>query len=383
VTLALPSDAGAGVYVHFPFCAARCTYCDFASVAGSDERIEPYLDALEREIALFQPEAPRIVDTVYLGGGTPSRMSAPLVLRILDAVRGRFDVAEGAEITLEGNPESLVPRRLEGYATAGVNRVCVGIQSLDDRVLRRVGRLHDGRRAMEAVKSARAAGFRSVGLDLIAGLPGEDLRSWAGTVRDAAALGADHVSVYLLETDKDTPLARSLSASRVEIADDDALARAYEESSDVLEAAGFAAYEISNFARPGHESRHNLKYWTDVPYAGFGLGAHGYLGGERRANVRDLDAYVGRLDAGRDPVEAREAYDPGRRAAEALILGLRLAAGVDLATIGARYGTDPATRHHEVWERAESAGLVEREGSRVRLTRWGRLRCNELFLELI
>ncbi len=371
------------MYVHFPFCAARCTYCDFASVAGSDERIEPYLAALEREIASFQPAAPQRVDTVYLGGGTPSRMSGAEVRRVLAAVKARFDLGEDAEITLEGNPESLVPEALEAYREAGIDRVCVGIQSLDDRVLAAVGRLHDASQAVEALERSRAAGFRSVGLDLIAGLPGEDLRSWARTVRAAAALGPDHVSVYLLETDKDTPLARSLRASRIEVADDDALARAYEESADVLEAAGLPAYEISNFARPGHESRHNLKYWTDAPYAGFGLGAHAYLGGERRANVRDLDTYLARLDAGQDPVLTSEAYDPVRRAGEALILGLRRLAGVDLDAIGARYGIDLATRHREAWERAESAGLLERAGRRARLTRWGRLRCNELFLELI
>ena len=310
-------------------------------------------------------------------------MSGAEVRRVLGAVKDRFELAEDAEVTLEGNPESLVADRLETYRDAGVNRVVVGIQSLDDRVLAGVGRIHDARTAVEAVERSRAAGFRSVGIDLIAGLPGEDLRSWGRTVRAAAALLPDHVSMYLLETDKDTPLSRSLRAGSTQVADDDALARAYEEGADALEAAGLPAYEISNFARAGHESRHNLKYWTDAPYAGFGLGAHGYVAGERRANVRDLGAYLERLDAGRDPVEALEAYDTGRRAAEALIMGLRLVEGIDLGAVSARYGIDLDARHREAWERAEAAGLLERDGHRARLTLWGRLRCNELFAELI
>jgi oxygen-independent coproporphyrinogen-3 oxidase len=375
--------ARAGVYLHFPFCAARCTYCDFATVAGRDDRIEPYLRALEREILTFQAEAPSLADTVYIGGGTPSKMSAAQVRRLLDAVRERFRLSQGAEITIEGNPESLVPERLEGYRDAGVDRVCVGIQSLDDGVLRGVGRLHDARDARAAVAAARSLGFRSVGLDLIAGLPGEDLDSWGRTVGDALDLAPDHVSMYLLDTDKDTPLARSIRVTGSPPADDDALARAYEAATDVLEAEGFEAYEISNFARAGHECRHNLKYWTDAPYAGFGVGGHAYLGGERRSNVRDLDTYLARIEAGQDPLDLREPYDPWRRAGEALVMGLRLSSGLDLGDVGSRHGIDLTTRHEGSWERAEAAGLLERNGTRLRLTPWGRLRCNELFAELI
>ncbi len=373
----------AGVYVHFPFCAARCSYCDFATVAGRDDRVEPYLAALRREILSFQHEAPASADTVYLGGGTPSRMTPGQVARVLDAVRERFSLAPDAEVTIEANPESLLPSRLDGYRGAGVNRVCVGVQSLDDRVLQRVGRLHDARRAEEAVRAARSAGFRSVALDLIAGLPGEDLDAWERTVSAAAGLAPDHVSVYLIETDKDTPLTRSIRAGRTAPADDDALARAWETTVDVLERAGYAAYEISNFAKAGHESRHNLKYWTDAPYAGFGAGAHAYVAGSRRSNPRDLDTYLARIGAGLDPVETEEGYDAGRRASEALVMGLRLAAGVDLGDLGARHGLDLEARHREALERAESAGLLERVGGKARLTRWGRLRSNELFAELI
>jgi len=378
-----PAEAPAGIYLHFPFCAERCTYCDFATVAGRDDRVEDYLAALRREIASFQPEAPEDADTVYFGGGTPSRMTPEQVARLLDAVRARFRLRADAEVTIEANPESLDAEKLEGYARAGVTRLSVGVQSFDDAVLRRTGRAHDAARAEAAVRLARASGVGVVSVDLIAGLPGENLTAWGETVRRAADLRPDHVSVYLLETDKDTPLTRGMRAGRVAAPDDDALARAYEETAELLEARGLRLYEISNFAEAGRQSRHNRKYWTDAPYAAFGLGAHAYAAGARRGNRRDLDGYLASLAAGEDPVESRDAWDASRRLGEALVLGLRLREGVDLSRLGARYGADLLDLHAQAWERGEAAGILEREGSRVRLTAHGRLRSNELFAELL
>jgi len=378
-----PASAPLGVYAHFPFCSVRCTYCDFPTAAGRDDRIEAYLDALIREIGSFQLEAEGAVDTIFFGGGTPSRMSEAQVARVLAALKRRFDVADDAEVTLEGNPESLTPPALAGFRRAGITRISVGVQSLNDGVLARVGRAHDAATAGGAVGSARDAGFTEVSLDLIAGLPGEDLDRWPETLKRAAALGPDHVSVYLLESDKDTPLGRSVRSGRTRVAGDDAMAALYERTVAVLEDAGFPLYEISNFAPEAHRSRHNLKYWTDAPYAGFGLGAAAYLRGARRTNRRDLDGYLADLDAGNDPVATREPYDRDRRLEEALFLGLRVAEGVDLAALGARYGADPKSRHADAWERGTAAGLIVWDGSRVRLTPAGRVRSNELFAELI
>ena len=379
-----PPPAGAlGVYVHLPFCSVRCSYCDFPTVAGRDDRIGAYLLALDREIALHQEGAAGRVDTVFFGGGTPSRLNPGQLGGILRALRSRFEIDADAEITLEGNPESLTAEHLEGYRQAGVTRISVGVQSLDDRVLARAGRAHDAREAERAVADARRAGFPDVSLDLIAGLPGENLARWGETLRRAEALGPDHMSVYLLETDKDTPLGRAVRGGRQPLADDDAMASVYEETIDALEACGLAQYEISNFARGERRSRHNMKYWTDAPYAGFGLGASGYLGGSRRSNRRDLDGYVADLEAGVDPVAERDPYDPARRLEEALFLGLRVIEGVDLHALGARYDADPARRFSGAWERALAAGLIVREGMRVRLTREGRVRSNELFAELL
>jgi oxygen-independent coproporphyrinogen-3 oxidase len=373
----------AGLYLHFPFCSVRCTYCDFPTVAGRDEEIEAYLAALGKELASFQLDLPRLADTVYLGGGTPSRMSGEQVAWLLGTVRARFDLAPGAEITLEGNPESLTRERLCGYREAGVTRISVGVQSFDDSVLAAVGRAHGSAEAEAAVNRAREAGFPDVSVDLIAGLPGEDAAGWRCAVLRAARLGPDHVSVYLLETDKDTPLGRSVRASRVFVADDDLLADAYEESVAALEESGFSLYEISNFARDGHVSRHNLKYWTDAPYGGFGLGAHAYSSGERRANRRDLSGYLSDLAGGRDPLEWKDPFDPERRMQEALFLGLRVASGVDLESVSERYGIDARRRYDEAWSRAADAGLVEWSGARIRLTPRGRVRSNELFADLV
>ncbi len=372
-----------GVYVHFPFCSVRCTYCDFPTVAGRDDRIESYLDALTTEIASLQPDAAGAADTVFLGGGTPSRLSPDQVVRVLRAIRGRFALAADAEITLEGNPESLSADKLAGYRAAGITRISVGVQSLDDRVLSHVGRAHDAAEALSAVRRARNAGFHDVSVDLIAGLPGEELDRWPETLRAVAGAAPDHVSVYLLESDKDTPLGRSIRAGRTRVADDDAMAALYERTVAVLAREGFGLYEISNFAREGRRSRHNLKYWTDAPYAGFGLGAHGYVSGVRRSNRTDVDGYIGSAGQGVDPVAWIEPFDTVRRVDEALFLGLRVVEGVDLASVGRRYGVDLAASKAAAWERAGAAGLIEWRGSRVRLTPEGRVRSNELFADLL
>lgn len=372
-----------GVYLHVPFCSMRCTYCDFPTVAGRDDRMAAYHDALIREIAALQPAWPREADSVFIGGGTPSRLEPGRIDELLAAVRRRFDLAPDAEVTIEGNPESLDRARLEGYRAVGVRRVSIGVQSLDDAVLRRAGRAHDAARAVAAFEDARRAGFASVSIDLIAGLPGEALEAWGRTVGRIADLEPDHVSVYLIEADKDTPLARAIRSGREPLADDDALARAWDVTSERLERSGFEHYEISNFARPGHRSRHNLKYWTDVPYAAFGLGAHAYDGRIRRANRRDLDGYLADLEEGRDPVASVDPFDPVRRLEEAVFLGLRVAEGIDLAALRRRYGTDPAERWRAVWDRGLDAGLLEVVGTRVRLTRAGRLCSNEVFAAIV
>jgi oxygen-independent coproporphyrinogen-3 oxidase len=374
-----------GIYVHIPVCSRRCSYCDFATVAGRDHMVEGYLAALRTEISLFQNDLPGPVDSVFIGGGTPSRLSGDRIRSILDALRSSFQLLPNAEVTKESNPEDLDPGTLADFLEAGVNRLTVGVQSLDPDVLRNAGRGHDGDQALQAVRSAVQAGFGQVGIDLIAGLPGEDPGNWIRTLERLAEPGPDHVSVYLLETDKNTPLTRAIRDGRVEEPGDDQQADAWERTVDTLAKHGFRQYEISNFGRitsqhpDGAVCRHNLKYWNDTPFAAFGLGAHRYIAGCRRANTRDLDQYVQCLEQGQDPSELVEAWDPVRRLEEALFMGLRLNAGVDLVALGGRYGLDLERMFSQVWENGEKAGLLDLRAGRVRLTRSGMLRSNQVF----
>lgn len=377
-----------GLYIHIPFCSRRCTYCDFATVAGRDDAMEPYLSALKREIVSTQPGASESIDTIFFGGGTPSRLSGEQLEGILGAVRSRFQILPGAEVTLESNPEDLTPDRLARFREAGINRLTVGVQSLDSKVLQAVGRGHGGRRALQAVEQARESGIGQVAVDLIAGLPGEDPRSWTGTLQRLTDLAPDHFSVYLLEMDKDTPLTRSMDRGWTGRPDDDTLADLWEQTTDFLEGAGYHRYEISNYAaripgEPDRVARHNLKYWQDRPYAGFGLGAHAYHQGARRANRRELDRYISDLEEGRDPMAERDPWHPVKRLEEALFMGLRLRDGIDTRLLGARYGLDIQGAFEKVWETAEQNGLVVRERDFIRLTRAGCLRSNAVFGALI
>jgi oxygen-independent coproporphyrinogen-3 oxidase len=330
--------------------------------------MDRYIAALEYEIRELQIGMSEPVDTIYIGGGTPSRMGPERFSRLLAAVGSRFEVAKGAEITLECNPESVDTDSLRAFRQAGATRVSIGLQSLDDGVLAAAGRLHDSACGREAVRLARATAGLEVGADLIAGLDGENLDRWGETVTEAAALGADHLSVYLLEGAKPSP---------------SGLSAAYRGTVARLSRKGFEQYEISNFAREGRVSRHNMKYWTDVWYAGFGLGAHSYYAGERRANSADLDGYLRAIERRAEPAERTDGWSAAARLEEALILGLRLNEGVDLEALGDRYEVDLGGRYRESWGRAAEAGLLEWSYPRVRLTARGRLLSNELFAELL
>ena len=371
------------MYVHIPFCAVKCTYCDFPVAAGQDHRVERYLDALDREIGAYGPELDAPVDSIYLGGGTPSRLEPARIARVLAAVGARFQVDGDVEVTVEANPEDLDDARLAGWVEAGVDRLSIGIQSLDDDVLRRAGRVHDGREALAAVARARRHRFRSVSADLIGGLPGERMDRWTATVERVLEVEPDHVSFYLLEVDQSSALAKAVRAGRERVASDDDQAAAFESTRAVLEGAGFEAYELSNFARPGHRSRHNGKYWSDAWYAGFGLGAHGYARGARRSNLRGLTAYLRAVEDGRDPLAETDPWNAVRRLEEAMFLGLRRAEGVDPRELGARYRVDVGAAYREVWERHRRDGLVTVARDRIVLTARGRIRSNAVFRDII
>lgn len=373
-----------GVYLHIPFCASRCSYCDFATLAGAEQRIPAYLSALRREVRGWCAArgGRERADTVFFGGGTPSLIPASEVARLLRTLRRGLEVLPGAEITLEANPESLTRRRLAAYRRAGINRLSLGVQSFRDRLLTGLERAHDAARARGAARLVREAGL-ALSLDLIFGLPGQDLDDWRADLEEAVALRPEHLSAYLLETDHDTPLARDLASGRVRAPDPDLAARQLRLARSTLTRAGFRHYEISNFARPGHASRHNLKYWSDQPFVGFGLSSHSYLKGERRANPRELGRYLRDVEDGCYGGSLVEACDPERRLQEALFTGLRRLSGVSLRRLARRYGEGRLARHRPALEDLLEKGLLRRRGERVRLAARALPVANEVFARFV
>lgn len=368
-----------GLYVHVPFCEAKCTYCHFAidPRRPDGERQERYLRAV---VAEMEAAAAGTADTLYFGGGTPSLLAAPRLARLVEIARSRFALPRGAEVTVEANPADLDAAGYRELRQAGVTRLSLGVQSFDDGVLAEMGRLHSAGDSVRAVERARAAGFDRVSMDLILGWPGETAARWEGNLEGVAALGPDHVSLYVLEVEGRTLLAHRARGGRLELPEDDRVADLYGRTVEALSALGLQRYEISNFARPGRESRHNAKYWADLPFLGFGMSAHSYREGRRWWNLDTYGAYCRAVEE-RGPsaaVAGQRVLTAGERAQEALFTGLRRREGVDLELFRTVYGVDVLAAYGRDLEASFAAGLVERCGPGLRLTERGVLLSNEV-----
>jgi len=396
-----------GIYVQVPFCQTKCTYCNFYTGVVATSRFGPYVEAVCREIrghrellgaagvdwpgrggrsdaAPLQSNCEQlIVDTVYMGGGTPSLLDPGHLRDILDAIRATF-ATELAEVTLEADPETVEAGKVAGWVGAGINRVSFGLQSFVDEELVAAGRMHRRADIYRAVPILREAGISNISFDLIAGLPYQTRESWRRSLEELAVLEPEHVSVYLLEVDEGSRLGKELLAgggrySAGAVPSEDEMAEFYELAQEKLRAAGYHHYEISNWAKPGFESRHNLKYWRREAYLGFGAGAHSFSGTERWANTHDAAEYVRAIEGGRLPIEQHEKLTAESALEEELFLGLRQLDGIDLAQIEREYGVSLAGR----FDPLASAGFVERDGGVVRLAP-GRLSIsNEVFVELM
>ena len=382
-----------GLYVHIPFCATKCPYCDFNTYAGIESQMEPYLAALRSEIDLWGAVlgGPRL-DTVFFGGGTPSYLPPGSLGMLLDAVRGSFGLAVEAEITAEANPDDLCAEKLASLLEAGVNRLSIGVQSLDDDLLRFLGRRHSAGEALEAFTTARSAGFDNVSIDLMYGLPDQTLEQWGATLATALGMRPSHISMYCLTLEGGTPMERDAAAGRIPVPDGDLAADMYLMAEVQTAEAGYRHYEISNWAIPGRESRHNLLYWRNRPFLGVGPGAHSYLDGHRFHNIRSPREYIRRLESG-EPcpqpggrifdgipvVEGAEPVDRRLEMAETMMMGLRLDTGVETAGFTARFGEPPGEAYGEVIEELEDDGLLEAGSERIVLTPRGRLLGNEVF----
>ena len=365
-----------GLYLHIPFCEAICNYCNFNRGLLDGARKQRYLHALGREIDTCADLGS--VDTLFFGGGTPSVLTPAEVASLIARCRAVADFASGTEITIEMNPETASVQRREGYLEAGVTRLSLGVQSFRDEELERLGRVHDAARAVEAFAQARAAGFDDINIDLMVWLPDQTVLQWMESVDRLTDLGPDHVSLYLLELYPNAPLREEMARGGWSQAPEERAVEMYRLGLDRLEAAGYEQYEISNVAKRGCRSRHNLKYWSDGAWIGFGCGAHSTRGGVRWHNVSEVGEYVSRVGSGRSPVAIRRRVSAEERLADVMFLGLRLSNGIDLAEVRRRYGVDVWARWGSELGVCVEAGLLVREAEKLRLTRDGMLLSSEV-----
>ncbi len=375
-----------GIYIHIPFCRARCSYCDFATGAYEGALAERYVRAVCEEIKNFRREEnlSLVADTIYFGGGTPSLLTPAQVSQILEAAHARFAIADDAEVTMEMNPGTLTPETLREFRQLGINRASFGAQTFDDTELKRLGRTHTAEDVRRTIRYLREAGFDNTSFDLIAGLPAQALSAWSRNLDEALALSPRHLSFYLLEVHEGTPLAAQIRRGQQPAPDEELAAEMYRLMLDRAAAAGYEHYEISNLCQPGYESRHNSKYWTGAPVYGFGCSAHSYDGQSTRwSNERDAARYAGLIEAhGAAVFETIELNERDVRA-ESIFLGLRLMRGLDLREHHARFGTDLREDYAADLERFLDAGLIEFDDELMKLTRNGVLFSNEVFAAFI
>jgi len=374
-----------GVYIHIPFCRSRCSYCDFATGTYESVLAQRYVTALVQEISeARRPGGPTVVDSIYLGGGTPSLLSPSQLERIFDAVHRRFSVTATAEVTMEMNPGTVTPEKLRAYKAAGVNRASFGAQTFDDRELAKLGRIHTADDVRTTIEMLHQTGFDNVSFDLIAGLPGQTMDDWKRNLDEAVKLRPEHLSLYLLEVHEGTPLADHIRRGIQPKPDEDLAAEMYEVMVERTATAGYKQYEISNFSQPGFESRHNSKYWTCDAVYGFGCSAHSYDGNRLRwSNERDASVYIDLVASNKTPIVDTTPLSENDVRSESVFLGLRLLRGVDLAEYRRRFGLDLRKENAGDIERLLDAGLIDIDNDLLRLTRHGALLSNEVFSAFI
>ena len=371
------------LYIHFPFCVRKCLYCDFNSLAGSTISAREYVAVLVRELELRAAtlDGQITAPTLYFGGGTPSLMAPELLKLIIDGARRLYALSPDAEVTMEANPGTVDRKKLAGYRAAGVNRLSLGVQSFDDTMLVRLGRVHSARQALEAVTAAREAGFANIGIDLIHGLPGQSVALWGDDLQRVVDLTPEHVSAYGLSVEEGTPFHELAGAGRLDLPNEEDALKMLEMTAEVLQEAGYEQYEISNFARPAYRSRHNQVYWRRGDYLGFGAGAHSFLRdgwGRRWHNLDQPAAYLQAMKRGL-PVEEPVTLERRDAMAEFMFLGLRLLDGVELAAFQREFGEAVTDVYSREVAQLQGMDLIELAGDRLRLSRAGLPLANQVF----
>ncbi len=371
-----------GLYIHIPFCVRKCAYCDFNAYSGLGNLAAGFVDAVVREIE-SAPEQGRPAPTCFFGGGTPTYLGADQLVRILDTLRSTFAFAAGAEITSEANPSTTDAGKFAAMREAGFNRLSIGVQAFDDRLLAQLDRTHSASEAENTIHEARQAGFDNLSLDLMFGLPTQSRDDWNKSLDRAIDLDTEHISVYALTLEPGTRFERLHAGGKLPLPDEDTELWMYERAIERLTEVGFEHYEVSNFAKPGFQARHNLLYWHNEEYRGFGPGAVSYLEGRRWTNEKFPARYIKKVCEDGDLSVESECLDAGGALAETLMTGLRLRDGVRLAPLRARFGLDPLSRFAGAIEKLRQRGWLETDSHYLRLTPQGLLFANDVFIEFL
>ncbi|HHV71177.1 MAG TPA: oxygen-independent coproporphyrinogen III oxidase [Clostridia bacterium] len=375
-----------GLYIHIPFCVSKCNYCDFNSYPLEQNKVEKYLAALQLEMASYREILEynmKKIDTVYIGGGTPTCLAGKHLAYLFDYCLSLLPRKPGGEFSLEANPGTLDRAKIKLLKKAGVNRISMGLQAWQDRLLKGLGRIHDLDEFIDSYFLLKEEGFTNINVDLMFGLPGQTMDDWAESLTKLVELNPQHISVYSLKLEEGTELFNLFQQGKVGLPSEDVEIEMYDYALDFLTEKGYKQYEISNFSLPGYECQHNLIYWEHQQYLGLGAGAHSYFNGYRYSNYNSINDYIFHLERGRLPIETKEAINLQRRIEDTIILGLRLNKGIDLKELAEETGEDLILLYDEKLERLKKRGLIQFNGKNLSLTRKGLLLSNQVFLEFI
>lgn len=374
-----------GMYIHIPFCHQICFYCDFNKVFFKDQPVDAYIESIGKELALWKQQGAlnEPLETVFLGGGTPTALTPEQLQRLLDLVHQYVPMAKDVEWSSEANPDELTREKMEVLYKGGVNRLSMGVQTFDQDLLKRLGRTHANEDVLRAVETAREVGFRNISFDLMYGLPGQTMAQWDETLERAFSFGMPHFSAYSLIIEPKTVFYNLMVKGKLNTVTEDLEGDMYERLMSEMEKHGLHQYEISNFAKPGHESRHNLLYWDNEEYIGVGAGAHGYVNGVRYSNHGPLKKYMEPLELGERPVLDATHVSIKAQMEEEMFLGLRKTAGVDIAHFEEKFGAPLETVYGEILQKEQAKGNLAVEQGRVKLTHKGRFVGNEVFEQFL
>lgn len=379
-TISVPAPAG--IYVHIPFCVKKCPYCDFYSITDHS-LVKEFVNALTREMAMYR-EAELLFDTLYIGGGTPSVLDSIEINRIIETAFSLFKITSDPEITIEVNPGTVTSESLKSFRQSGINRINIGIQSFNDGNLKFLGRIHSAEDAKSAIKRAQNAGFENIGFDLISGIPGQTVKSWLSDLETAMQFEPEHLSCYMLTYESGTRMHKDLKSGKFAPLPESLAASLFETTNDFLEKNGYIHYEISNFARSqDKKSRHNMKYWSYIPYIGFGPSAHSFYGTRRSWNRHDVSDYIRKIEAGMPPVEGKETLTREQRIIEAIFLGLRQKSGIDIGFFNEKFNVRFEDIFGETISGLEKKRLIIFSKNRCALTGKGMVLLDSICAEFV